>query len=115
MPWFSASVRLAVLIKGLGLDTFTQSVVVFRAADRDAAFARALALGRALETTYANGDGEEVRWRLAEIVTLDQLKRDDLDGAEVYFTFEDEPTERLPFETVFHPADSEPRETGTEG
>ena len=41
-----------------------------RSEDFDSALARALELGREAETTYLNGEGQSVRWRLVEILTL---------------------------------------------
>lgn len=40
-------------------------------------------IGRNREESYANGEGDRVVWRFAEVVTVDELRADDLDGAEV--------------------------------
>ncbi len=88
------------------------SVHVFRAEDYDDAQARALSIGRSHEQEYNNHEEMLVRWRFKEIVSLDAIKPDDLDGAEVYSEpFELEDDERIPFDTVFHPEDSEPTST----
>lgn len=73
----------------------------------------AVAVGRSLETTYENRDGLEVRWRLVEVMTLDRLRAENADGAEVY----SEPVE-LPagvvigFDEAFVPEESKPEQTG---
>ena len=82
--WYSAAVRLVVDIAGQGVVHDSRSVFVFRAVDFDEAFTRAVALGRGLETSYLNGDGEEVRWLLDVVETLDELGDDITDGREVY-------------------------------
>jgi hypothetical protein len=65
-----------------------ESVVLLRApdADWDSAFQRAISLGRGLERSYTNGDGEQVAWRLREIRTLDQIGTEITDGREIHFT-----------------------------
>lgn len=82
--WFSACLRFVLYIAGVPMRA-EESVYVFTApeGDFDAAFRTALDLGRRAEEQYLNVDGEEVRWRLARVVTIDQIRRD-LDGAEVY-------------------------------
>jgi hypothetical protein len=84
---------------------------LFRAADFDEAFQRALALGRAQEEEYLGGEGEKVRWRLKEVISLDILD-EELDGAEVY----SEPVALAPgetysFDVTFEPEKSQPTQT----
>ena len=111
--WFTSRVRLAVLIEGEGAVRFADSVYVFTASDFDAALRRAVDLGRAAETTYTNADGEFVRWRLSEVLTLDQLGRGDLDGAEVYSEPVDLPQGlSIEFDHRFAPEHSQPGQTG---
>jgi hypothetical protein len=110
--WFSAKVRLACLVENSGAIEYQDSVFVFTAADWAPAFERALALGYGMERTYQNMQGEQVVWRLVEVVSLDWLEASNLDGAEVY----SEPVplgphEDIPFEWVFKPEDSEPTQT----
>jgi hypothetical protein len=108
MKWFSSKVRLVVLLEKEGAWRYADSVLVFRAADFGEAFQRALALGRELEEEYLNGEGEKVRWRLKEIVSLDVLD-DDLDGAEVYSEpVALEPGEGYTFDVRFEPEKSQP-------
>jgi hypothetical protein len=82
--WFSTRVRL---VSRLGEDRFTHCmdcVHVFLAGDWDAAFQRALELGRSHEEEYRNEAGDSVRWVLAEVISLDRVRSESLDGAEVY-------------------------------
>jgi hypothetical protein len=113
VAWFSACVRLAVLVEGIGINSYWQSVFVFRSSTRDEAFVRALELGLSLETTYPNAEGHEVRWRLAEVQTLDELASDDIDGAEVYSEpFAPRPDEEIPFDADFRPEERQPLYSG---
>jgi hypothetical protein len=82
--WFSTRVRL---VSRLGEDRFTHwmdCVHVFLASDWDDAFHRALELGRSHEEEYPNEAGDSVRWVLAEVISLDRVRSESLDGAEVY-------------------------------
>jgi hypothetical protein len=60
------------------------SIFLFKAVDWNDAFQRALALGHAQEQRYLNGEGQLVTWKLASIVSLDELGSDLTDGIEVY-------------------------------
>jgi hypothetical protein len=85
--WWSASLRLGVFVAGEPQDE-VESVVLLRAPEGawDAAFERALTLGRGMERRYMNGDGHEVTWLLGAVKTLDQLGAEVTDGREVFFT-----------------------------
>jgi hypothetical protein len=83
--WFSASLRFRIVIDDGDLD-FGESVVVFRAADWERAFARALAIGREMEASYENAESERVEHRLLAVRTLDQLGDELTDGREVFST-----------------------------
>jgi hypothetical protein len=83
-PWYSAAVRLCVVIDSAELVDQVRSVLVFRADGFDEAFSKALSLGKELERTFTNGDGQEVQWLLAAVETLDELDDDISDGREVY-------------------------------
>jgi len=87
-------------------------IFAFRAADCSAAFERALAIGRNREESFVNEEGDRVVWRFAEVVTLDELRTDDLDGAEVYCAVLGAPSGDVPFNAVFRPDESEPGMTG---
>jgi hypothetical protein len=111
MKWFSCKLRMVVLLEKQGATRHADSVFLFRAEDFDAAFQRALELGRAEEDDYIGGEGEKVRWRLKEIISLDILG-EELDGAEVY----SEPValaagETYNFDASFEPEKSKPTQT----
>jgi Domain of unknown function (DUF4288) len=93
--WFSAKLRVLCLIEGHDEVTQDEVVHIFRATDFEAAFHRALDLGRSHETDYPNGDGKIVRWRFERVVTLDQISAADLDGAEVYSEMSDVESPRV--------------------
>jgi hypothetical protein len=110
--WYSAKIRLAVLIEGQGAVDYSDSVYLFRSTDFESAFYRALAIGRTCEREYLNADKKRVRSRLKEIISLDIVTADDLDGAEVY----SEPVAleegaQIPFDATFNPERSRPTQT----
>jgi hypothetical protein len=112
MNWFSTKVRLICLVEKTGGIRYMDSVHVFRATDFESARYAALRLGRAHEEEFRNSDGELVRWRLKELVSLDFLGADVVDGAEVYS--EPVPLEAglvIAFETDFEPERSNPTQT----
>jgi hypothetical protein len=109
--WFSASMRLVILVEGKGATLQDEVVHVFRADDCDAAFQRALALGRSHERDYKNGYGQQVRWRLDRILTLDMIRVLDLDGAEVFSALS-HVSGGPEFDADFHPERQRPAQTG---
>jgi hypothetical protein len=108
--WFSACLRLLVLVDGAP-QHYADSLVVIRAADWDAAFNRALDVGRNLERSYTNSEGEPVEWRLKEILTLDEIGDELTDGREVYFTRTPLP-DGEPDARTFRPEESRPTQSG---
>jgi len=111
--WFSAMLRFVVLLERDGAVDLSRSVIVFRAEDWPEAKDRAVVLGHAMERTYLNGDGEEVRWRLEAVETLDLLGDSITDGREIY----SEPLPIsdglvIPFEAEFDPRSSDPGQSG---
>jgi hypothetical protein len=112
VDWYSARLKILVFIEGEGAVDTNLVVHVFRAADWDDAFRRALELGVTHNRSYKNNAGETVEWRFAEVLTLDNLgNAPDLDGREVHslVTGESDP---LPFDTSLSPEDSDPGQTG---
>ena len=110
--WFSTKVRLVCLIESIGAHRYMDSVYLFQSADFEAAFTRALELGRSQEKSYLNADNQQVVWKLKEVVSLDNIAAKSLDGAEVY----SEPVdlgddESIPFYSEFHPEKSQPTQT----
>jgi len=114
LSWYSARIRMILMIDAPDGDVFDDQVHMFRAADFDAAFARAIEIGRAQESDFINGFEERAQRRLVEVQSLNLLGSGALgDTNDVYR----EPVpmrdaDRVPFDTVFHPETSEPRATG---
>lgn len=112
--WFSAKVRDVILIDDDDNSTFEHSVYLFRAADFDAAFDAVLKLGQAQDREFLNGDENRVRWKLADVQSLNLLGAGEIgDAVDVYseaVALSD--VDRVPFNFVFHPERSAPRSTG---
>jgi hypothetical protein len=95
-----------------GVDAWDE-VFLLRAEDRAEAFTRSLEIGTTREEAYTNANGEAVVWHFAEVVTLDRLRTNELDGAEVFSSVTAVPTgSTVLSEHVFHPEDSTPGLTG---
>jgi hypothetical protein len=114
VSWYSAKLRMIRVIDEPIDDMFDDRVYTFRSTDFDAAFDRAIAIGRDQESSFVNWDGDRVQWRLAEILSLNLLGAGELGGA---IDVHSEPapmgeTDRAPFDTVFHPDRSQPKSTG---
>ena len=110
--WYSSKVRLVVLAESGGAVRYADSVYLFRATDFDDAFQRALSIGRKQEKEYVGGEGDRIRWRLKEVISLDVLSGEDLDGAEVYSEPADlAPADRYLYDAVFTPESSTPTQT----
>ena len=110
--WFSTKVRLVCLIEPIGAVRYMDSVYVFRSADFQTAFKRALELGKSQEKTYFNVDKQKVVWKLTEIVSLDMITAESLNGAEVYSEPVDlAPGEAFPMDAALYPELSEPTQT----
>ncbi len=110
--WFSAKVRLVCLMELAGALRYMDSVYVFRSVDFQAAFTKALELGKCQEKSYRNAEKKKVVWQLVAIVSLDMIMAESLDGAEVYSEpIALAPGESFPFDVAFHPEQSEPTQT----
>jgi len=109
--FWSARISLVVLVdeaKPRKTHLWDEIVIVFRAKDYKHAFTRALQIGRSHETEYLNCDQRRVRWALVEIENLDPVGRV-MDGAEVASRLKHRRSkEPIPFDTVFHPENSDP-------
>lgn len=111
--WYVAKLRFVILLEMTGSEDANDSIYLFRSDGFEAAFARALEIGRAAESEYLGGTGERVRWRLKEIVTLDVLQATELDGVEVYSQFTSLANdEHYSFDQTFRPEVSKPHHTG---
>lgn len=100
------------MVAPAGASLLNDCVYLLRANNFGAAFNKALALGSAKQTEYRNADGNLVIWKFKEIISLDVIASDNLDGAEIY----SEPIhlgagEIIPFETEFDPRTSKPIQT----
>jgi hypothetical protein len=103
MMWYYARVRWAVMVEGRGLRQWKESMFLFQAVDREAAFQRALELGKKRQETQERRQGW-VDKRLAEIIELDEL----WDGEQIELGTK--PADRtIAFEHQFEPERSEPR------
>ncbi len=110
--WFSAKLRFVIMIENLGGKTLNDCVFVFKSEDFETAFIKAISIGEHNEAQYKNMDGECVVWKFMEVISLDIIGREMLDGAEVY----SEPIhlnekDILPFDSVFNPKASRPIQT----
>ena len=90
-------------MEGRGLRQWKETMIVFRAVDRKAAFERALELGRKGQQFEENRMGW-VDKRLAEIVELDDL----MDGEEIELGAR-KADQAIGFEHQFEPERSKPR------
>lgn len=104
--WYSAKVRMARMVESQGCDALVDHIVVYRAPIHSW-LGSALTAARSLERMEP---GESrVEWRLAEVLTIDVLRNQTLDGAEVHSQFIDMvPSDSAPFGTEPHPEASTP-------
>lgn len=110
--WYTAKLRFVVMVEPVGGDTLNDCIYLFRAVDFGAAFQRAITIGESAQKQYHNVEGRRVLWRFKEVISLDIIRTNDLDGAEIY----SEPIhlkkeEIIPFETQFYPSGSNPIQT----
>lgn len=111
--WFAASLLLAVISELGGLWRRVTSVVLIRAVDFEQAFVEACRAGRAMEETYANAEGELVRWAFERVATLDELPGPLASGVEVYSEPHDVgDRSELAFDAQFEPERYPPGQTG---
>ncbi len=105
MMWFHARLRWAVLVDGERLRHWKESDCFFQSTDADAAFARALAIGRRRQGGH-DKDTVYVETRFAAVVTLDCLGADPgvMEGATVTITL----SEPVRFDHGFRPEEVVP-------
>ena len=84
--WFAAVLVLRAKVGDTWQDEFMldHQVRLIRAADAEAAFARAIAIGEAESHAYQNGQGERVTWEFVGLSDLDELTGQIGDGTEVW-------------------------------
>jgi hypothetical protein len=106
--WYRADIQWAVMVEGKeGLREWEESVYLFQCEDRDAAFQKALEIGRRDRHLHCHKEGR--RWverRLARIAVLEELGVNPTE-IEVYLGAR-QATERLPFEHEFDPEGTVP-------
>ena len=105
-------VRLLTTIEGIGPTTYTRTVLVFRADSWEAAWLRAIELGRRAEAVYRNPEGREVSRRLLRVETLDMLGDQIDDGREVYSEPAEAGIDATTTLTTVRPEDSRPTQSG---
>ena len=89
------------------------SVVLVRASHFEQAFPDACIAGRAMESTYANADGERVRWAFERVETMDELPANLTSGTEVYSQPHDVgDSSELAFDAKFAPELYPPGQSG---
>lgn len=106
--WYRADIEWAVMVEGKeGLREWQESVYLYQCEDREAAFQKALAIGRRDRHLHCHEEGRRwVETRLARIAVLEELGSNP-DEIEVYLGFR-RATERLPFEHEFDPEGTVP-------
>jgi hypothetical protein len=81
--WFSATLRFFIVNSAVGKMMAEDRILLPRAIDFTDAFNKFLELGREREYSSRNHVNEEIRERFATITTLDIIRSESLDGAEV--------------------------------
>jgi hypothetical protein len=87
MRWYAAVVVVRARIDNTWQDDnlIDHQVRLLQASDAEAAYARALDLGKAAEHSYKNRDGEMVSWEFVGLADLDLIQAAAIeDGLEVY-------------------------------
>jgi hypothetical protein len=106
--WYRAEIQWAVMVEGKqGLREWEESVYFFQSEDRDAAFQKALEIGR--RDRHLDGHEEGRLWverRLARVVSLDEQGPNPTEFEVCLGTRR--ATERLPFEHEFDPEGTAP-------
>jgi hypothetical protein len=106
--WYQAEIQWAVMVEGKqGLRDWEESVYLFQAENRNAAFQKALEIGRRDRHLHGHDEGRLwVETRLARVVVLEELGANPAE-IEIYRGFR-RATERLPFEHEFDPEGTAP-------
>jgi hypothetical protein len=84
--WYTAVIVLQARVGDGWQDEFLldHQVHLIHATDPEAAFARAIAIGKAEALVYRNDRGESVSWAFAGLADLEELTADPSDGVEVW-------------------------------
>lgn len=104
---------MIALVETKGGNHYMDNVYLFKCDyDWDKAFQKALEIGRRQEEEYINMDGQIVKWKLKEIISLDVIQKLSPAGTEIYSEpvwFKDD--ESIDFNAKFNPEESEPKQT----
>jgi hypothetical protein len=85
MYWFCAELEFRTTVAGEDGLVAESSFVLIAADTEEGAHAKAREIGLSNQTTYLNGDGEEVRWTFIEVLDLQRIDADAPgDGVEVF-------------------------------
>ena len=110
--WFSTKLRFAVMVEPEGARILNDCVFLLRASNFGAALERAIAIGEASQKKYRNNHGQHVHWKFAEVISLDMIRSETLDGCEVHSDVVPlKGEELLPFDAKLDPRASKPVQT----
>jgi len=110
--WFSSKLRFALMVERDGADTLNDCIFLLKAEDFEAAFRKAINIGEAAQKEYRNKYGNLVVWKFMEIISLDVIRAENLDEAEVYSEPIHLSREKIiPFGIEFSPETSKPAQT----
>ena len=87
MPWYVAELIVSCRVgkSSKGKTLYDRQVKVLRASTHEAAYQRALELGKEENHSYKNSTGEKVFWRFAGLGNLEVLQDKEIsDGTEIY-------------------------------
>ena len=87
MPWYVAELIVSCRIEKSpkGKTLYDRQIRVLRASTHEAAYQRALELGKEENHSYKNAAGEKVLWRFAGLGNLEALQDVEIsDGTEIY-------------------------------
>lgn len=109
--WFSSRLQFGVIVETIGLLEYSDSLYLFQSSDFEAAFQKALEIGYRNERSYRNGEGQRVVQKVAEVVSLDMIRSESLEAAEMYSEPIPGSDATLGIDHTFHPERSLPNQT----
>jgi len=114
-PWYRARIAWAEMVEGHGMRHWEEGVYLFRSADWEAAFQRALEIGEGGQSGGEQETRRRTRWvetRFAEVMTLECLG-DELEDEPLEVQWVRLPaTEKIAFAHKFEPAKEVPAAVG---
>ena len=109
--WFSCRLRFGIIIETQGLVRYSDSLYLFQSSDFEVAFGKALEIGHRNEQSYLNAEGQRVVWRLAKVISLDIIRAESLEAAEIYSEPVSGSDPTLGIDYTFLPEQSSPNQT----